>query len=115
MRRPFHRAHAQGPAAAVPGGEAELAALAQAPADQQRALALAEVLVARAEADGGFQQELEAWWAQASQIQVGGDVSNTVSGGSFHGPVVQGRDFTGVTFGAPVPPPSSGPQDGDQS
>jgi hypothetical protein len=116
VRRPFHRSHAaQDPAAAVPGGEAELAALAQAPADQQRALALAEVLVARAEADGGFRQALEAWWAQASQIHVGGDVSNTVSGGNFYGPVLQGRDLTGLTFGPAAPPPPSGtPQDGDQ-
>lgn len=28
----------------------------------------------------------------------GGDASNTVSGGTFHGPVLQGRDFTSTTL-----------------
>ena len=39
-----------------------------------------------------------------------GDVTNTISGGTQYGPVLQGRDFTGLTFGspAPPPPPSSG-------
>ncbi len=117
VRRPFYHGHAvQDPSAAVSGGEAELAALAQHPGDQQGAVALAEVLVARAGADDGFRQALEQWWAQASQIHVGGDVSNTVSGGTFYGPVLQGRDFTGLTFGSPAPPPPSRPpQDGDQS
>ena len=109
VRRPFHRDHAGGDAAVVlPSGEAELAALQQSPADERRAVALAEVLVARAGADGGFRQALEGWWEQASQIHIGGDVSNTVSGGTFHGPVLQGRDFTGLTFGPPAAPPSPG-------
>jgi hypothetical protein len=106
VRRPFR--HAQ-PASDTPvplsSGEAELAALEQAPADQQRALALAEVLVARAEADGEFRGELQAWWEQASQIHIDSDVTNTISGGTFSGPVLQGRDFTGLTFGSPAPPP----------
>lgn len=108
VRRPFHRDHAaQGPRAAVPTGEAELAALVQARADQQRALALAEVLVARADVDGQFRRALEGWWAQASQIQIDGNVSNTISGGTFQGPVLQGRDFKGLTFGPPNPAPLS--------
>jgi hypothetical protein len=113
VRRPFHRRDlAQDPAAAVPSGQAELAALAQVPSDQQRALALAEVLVARAEADGEFRQALEGWWAQASQIHIGGDVTNTISRGTFHGPVLQGRNFTGLTFGSSAPAPlSSYPQE----
>jgi hypothetical protein len=67
VRRPFRRS-----TAAVSDGSAELAALAQAPGDRIRAVALAEVLVARAAADSGFGEALAAWWAQASQIQVSG-------------------------------------------
>ena len=111
VRRPFHRDHAAGDAAVVlPSGEAELAALEQSPADERRAVALAEVLVARADADGGFRQALQGWWEQASQLHVGGgNVANTISGGSFHGPVLQGRDFTGLTFGSPAAPPPDRP------
>lgn len=70
-----------------------------------------------------------AWWAprgsgsgeasgagpeQESQgRQKTGNVSNTVSGGIQYGPVVQGRDFTGLTFGATPPPPPAGPGDVD--
>lgn len=108
VRRPFHRDHAaQGLVPAVSTGETELAAMVQAPADQQRALALAEVLVARADVDGQFRRALEGWWAQASRIQVDANVSNTVSGGTFQGPVLQGRDFKGLTFGSPNPEPLS--------
>jgi hypothetical protein len=108
VRRPFHRPHPGGDSAALPpSGEAELAALEQAPADERRALALAEVLVARADADSEFQKALRGWWEQASQIRIGGeDVANTVSGGSQYGPVLQGRDFTDLTFGSPVVAPA---------
>ena len=115
VRRPFRRAHAPtGSTAALPGGEAELAALEQAPADERRAVALAEVLVARADADGEFRQALAAWWEQASQLQISGDVANTISGGTFSGPVLQGRDFSGLTFGSPATPPpaQAGPDPG---
>ncbi len=81
-------------------------------AGNKRAVALAEVLVARAGADAGFAEALAAWWEQASQVRAGGDVANTVSGGTFYGPVLQGRDFTGLTFGSPtVPPPAAPAQD----
>ncbi|MEU0933753.1 hypothetical protein [Embleya sp. NPDC005971] len=38
-----------------------------------------------------------------------GTVHNTISGGTQHGPVVQGRDFSGLTFGTPgtAPPPTT--------
>ena len=72
-------------------------------------LALAEVLVARADADSEFQEALAAWWEQASQMRLGGDVTNTISGGTFHGPVLQGRDFSGLTFGSPATPPPAPP------
>jgi hypothetical protein len=109
VRRPFHHDEAgTGSGAVLPGGAAELAALQQAPADQRRAVALAEVLLTRAAADGGFEDALASWWEQARGIQVSGDVANTVSGGTQYGPVLQGRDFTGLTF-TTAPPPAPGP------
>jgi hypothetical protein len=105
VRRPFRRAHpASDTPVALPRGTAELAALEQAPADERRAVALAEVLVARADADSEFRQALAEWWEQASQIHIEGDVTNTISGGTFSAPVLQGHDFTGLAFGSPAPP-----------
>lgn len=93
-------------------GSAELAALQHAPADERKAVALAEVLIARADVDSGFRDALQAWWEQASQIRIGGDVINTVSGGTQHGPVLQGRDFSGLTFGPSTLPRSASPGSG---
>jgi hypothetical protein len=112
VRRPFRRkaASSGGAAAAavVPGGEAELAALQQAPGDQQKAHALAEVLLTRSGADYEFRRALEGWWQQAEPIRESiGNVTNTISGGTQHGPVLQGRDFSKVTFGTPTPEPGS--------
>ncbi|HEY7145869.1 MAG TPA: hypothetical protein VH637_16635 [Streptosporangiaceae bacterium] len=99
--------------AAVAGslGTPELAALQQAPRDQERAVALATVLLARAAADEGFGRELRDWWEQAAPVraQVQTTVTNTISGGTQHGPVLQGQTFTNITFGVatpPAPPPS---------
>jgi len=36
-----------------------------------------------------------------------GDVTNTISGGTFHQPAVQGRDIS-LSWGAPAPPPPGG-------
>ena len=72
VRRPFrHKAVGGGAAGAVvvPSGEAELAALQQAPRDQHKAVALAEALLARSDADEEFRQALESWWQQAEPIQ----------------------------------------------
>jgi hypothetical protein len=114
VRRPFRRAHAVGEAAAaLPSGSAELVALEQAPGDEQRAIALAEVLVARADADSEFGEVLQAWWGQASQLCIDGDVTNRISGGTFHGPVLQGRDFPGLTFGSSAAQPAASPAPDD--
>lgn len=114
VRRPFHRkavsSGGTAAAAVVPAGEAELAALQQAPGDQQKAVALAEVLLTRSGADEEFRRALESWWQQADPVRASiGNVTNTISGGTQHGPVLQGRDFSNITFGAapatpPVPP-----------
>lgn len=93
VRRPFHRGHL-----AARSGEAELKALQQAPGDQ-RAVELARVLIARADGDPVFGDALVAWWEQARQVSIGGQVTNSITGGTFQGPVLQGRDFTGLNFG----------------
>jgi hypothetical protein len=111
VRRPFsHNTGTSGDAAAaaaVPSGEAEQAALQRDPGDQRKAVALAEVLLARSGTDEDFQRALESWWGQAEPIRVSiGNVTNTISGGTQHGPVLQGQDFSNITFGAvPVTPP----------
>ena len=79
---------------------------------KHKAVALAEALLARSGADDEFRQALESWWRQAEPIRASinaGNVTNTISGGTQHGPVLQGRDFSNITFGAapataPVPP-----------
>jgi hypothetical protein len=113
VRRPFHRhAIASGDAAAaVPAGEVELAALQRAPGDQYKALALAEVLLARSNADDEFRRALKSWWQQTEPIRASiGNVTNVISGGTQHGPVLMGRDFSNITFGlasaTPQVPPS---------
>ncbi len=111
VRRPFRRqAATNGDADAaemVPAGEAELAALQQAPGDQHKAVALAQALLARSSADEEFRRALESWWQQAEPVRASiGNVTNTISGGMQHGPVLQGRDFSNITFGvAPATPP----------
>ena len=111
VRRPFHLKTAtsgdSAPAEVVPAGEAELAALQQAPGDQHKAVALAGALLARSGADEEFRQALKSWWQQAEPIRASiGNVTNTISGGTQHGPVLQGRDFSNITFGtAPATPP----------
>ncbi|MFF9521785.1 hypothetical protein [Streptomyces achromogenes] len=85
-------------------GEAELVSLAEAPHDVARARALSEVLGARAEQDPWFLAELTRWHQRARGLETGqGDTSNTISGGTQHGPVLQGRDFSGITFNDPGP------------
>ena len=114
VRRPFRSKQESDAAPAVASGEAEMLALQQSRGDRQKAVALAEVLLARAEADAGFDRALKDWWAQAEPVREKvGNVTNTISGGSQYGPVLQGRDFTGpITFGA-TPTPPAGPKNPD--
>jgi hypothetical protein len=111
VRRPFRRkATGDDAAAIVPSGEAELADFQQAPGDRQKAVMLAEALLARSGADDEFRQALEGWWQQAEPIRASiGNVVNTISGGAQQGPVLQGRDFSNITFGASPPSPPVAP------
>lgn len=117
IRRPLRRRTTpQGNAAPVPSGEAELVALQLAQDDRQKAVALAQVLLARADADEGFRQALVSWWEQAAPVRASiGSVTNTISGGTQYGPVLQGRDFSNVTFGVSPAPPPVRPKDPDAS
>lgn len=105
VRRPFRRRDDAVPVQA--SGDAELVALAQAPADPARARALSEVLARRAAGDEDFARALDLWRRQAPAVGEAGSVTNTVSGGTQHGPVLQGRDFSGITFTTSPPPPSA--------
>jgi hypothetical protein len=95
---------AQG-AAGSPGpatGDVELASLSEAPHDVGRARALSEILSRRADQDPLFRANLTQWQQQAQMLHAGeGDTSNTINGGTQNGPVVQGRDFSGINFNAP--------------
>jgi hypothetical protein len=112
VRHSFRRRTAGGAESAAstvtvpPSGEAELAALRQDPGDQHKAVALAQALLARSGSDDEFRRALESWWQQAEPIRASiGNVTNTISGGTQHGPVLQGRDFNSITFSAPPATP----------
>ncbi|MEU3460385.1 hypothetical protein ABZ721_10555 [Streptomyces sp. NPDC006733] len=89
-------------------GRVELAALAQSPADPDRARALAVILTARAQADPDFAHALAAWQREAAAQQTGeGNVSSSISGGHQDN-VVVARDISGpMTFGTPPARPTS--------
>jgi hypothetical protein len=107
VRRPFHRGDGGSSEVAVMrSGEAELGALEQSPEDPARAQALCTVLAKRADLDPDFSTGLQQWYEQVKLIHTGdGDVSSTISGGTFQGPVLQGRDFSGLSITSPVFPP----------
>jgi hypothetical protein len=105
MRRCFRHGVADDDSGAASiSGEAALAALEQHPGDVGSATELAGALITRAGMDSDFLHELAAWWEQAKQVQLDDHVSNTISGGVQYGPVLQGRDFTGLNFGTQAGP-----------
>ncbi|MEU5160147.1 hypothetical protein AB0G74_11130 [Streptomyces sp. NPDC020875] len=99
VRRPFRRGSAEDADAApqISSGESEIAALESDPADPLRAQALATALGVRAALDGEFRVLLEDWRRRA-ESEPEAVVHNTISGGTQNGPVVLGRDFSGLTF-----------------
>lgn len=86
---------AEGP----PTGEAELSLFAENPQDEERAQSLIDALTVRAERDVDFRAALSQWHQQAQTLSTGsGETTNTISGGELKGPVLQGRDFSGINF-----------------
>jgi hypothetical protein len=102
VRRPFRRdREADGPAAVT--GEAALSRLSGCPDDLDCAQHLSAALASRAAADDSFAVDLRRWHDSARLLQIRKDsISNEISGGSFSGPVIQGRDFSQINFGAPT-------------
>lgn len=101
VRRPFRHTEA------VSSGEPELTALTRAPDDSTRAHALSTALAVRAAVDTDFRQALEEWWQFARTVgQQDRGVNNLISGGSYQGPVILGRDISGNTFTSPPNPPA---------
>lgn len=100
VKRPFRRDTAPDSTRdAVPqvsSGELEFAALQDDSTDPNRAQALATALHVRAALDEEFRVRLDEWWRKAQAS--GGEVHNSISGGVQNGPVVQGRDFSHLTF-----------------
>lgn len=83
------------------------------PADEDALAALRLAVRKALAADAGLYGEVREMLAQAG-VSGAGDVSNTISGGTFRGPVMQGRDFSGLTFGAtPDPTARSENSNGD--
>ncbi|WP_344366698.1 hypothetical protein [Streptomyces gobitricini] len=107
VRRPFQSGRGSGQVSAVSSGEAELVALGQAPADVTRAQALSTALAVRAAVDDEFGDGLRQWHEQAKLVRTGdGEVINMISGGTQNGPVVQGRDFSGISITTAPPSPA---------
>ncbi|OLZ70312.1 hypothetical protein AV521_14275 [Streptomyces sp. IMTB 2501] len=99
VRRPFRRAAGEesGETSGISTGELELAALRDDPGNTAHAQALATALGVRAALDAEFGTLLEQWWRGAAEATTGGNVNNTVNG-TQNGPVIQGRDFSHMTF-----------------
>lgn len=64
--------------------------------DLNRAQALVTAVHVRAARDEKFRVRLEEWWQRAQAA--GGEVHNSVSGSTQNGPVIQGHDFSDLTF-----------------
>ncbi|MEW1903458.1 hypothetical protein [Streptomyces sp. NPDC086147] len=113
VRRPFSRGAGE-QAPAVSTGEVELVRLSEEPNDQGRAQELSTALALRAAVDTDFRAGLAAWQQQAAALQdQDGVVLNSITGGTLHGPVLQGKDFSGsFTFGTPPAPPASPTSEG---
>ncbi|MER5212536.1 hypothetical protein ABT063_18625 [Streptomyces sp. NPDC002838] len=105
VQRPFRRGQDTPVGApAVSSGEAELVRLEEAPTDSARGQALSAALSARAAVDADFHAGLQRWHEHAKLVRTGdGDAHNEISGGTFSGPTLLGRDFSGISFTAPPP------------
>lgn len=112
IRRPFRRS--TDPSASAAGsGEAELILTEESPTDAGRAQALSDALTMRAAMDSDFETGLERWRHLAVSVNTdSNEVRNEISGGTFSAPVIQGRDFSGISFTTTQPPNTADPGSG---
>ena len=87
-------------------GADQLVRLRQQPDDADSAAQLGHVLTARAAADDTFRAALETWSLDARRLYPPPRLgpTNTVSGGVFHGPVIQAGGS--VHLSERIPPPT---------
>ena len=76
------------------------------PADEDALAALRLAVRKALAADAGLQDQVRDMLVLAG-VSASGNVANTISGGTQQGPVLQGRDFSNITFGTPPSGPSS--------
>jgi hypothetical protein len=76
--------------------------LTESPGDAARAQALSTALAVRAALDAEFHAALQRWRELAEPLDTG-NVHNEISGGTFSGPVIQGRDFSGININTSPP------------
>ncbi|MFD3969924.1 hypothetical protein [Streptomyces cyaneofuscatus] len=100
------------PAAGESAAE-ELVAFEASPTDPELAHALIRALVRRSIQDDEFRSDLEEWSDEAEDRSGGpSNVTNMISGGTYHGAVIQGGHISGVNiFNVP---PGARSEDGDQ-
>ncbi|MFF7977245.1 hypothetical protein [Streptomyces sp. NPDC007905] len=95
-----------------PAGTVELERLQLRPIDRERAQQLRTVLEERANQDSEFRCALEAWANTAAQHAdtLFGDVQNELSGGTVNGYLLQGKNFSNLSFGYTPPSPRPKPE-----
>ncbi|MEU9608271.1 hypothetical protein [Streptomyces sp. NPDC048057] len=102
VRRPFQRGSDEGTVddgtPQISSGEREVAALEDNPADPLRAQALATAIGVRAALDSEFRTLLEEWQQQQAKPASVSTIHNSVSGHVPNGQVVQGQNFSSLTF-----------------
>jgi hypothetical protein len=94
---------------ALPGPVADVVAD---PADEDARAALRLAVRKALAGDAGLQDQVRDMLVQAG-VSISGNVANTISGGTQQGPVLQGRDFSNLTFGATPTPPAAFSKDPD--
>ncbi|RVU14818.1 hypothetical protein EOT10_40220 [Streptomyces antnestii] len=109
VRRPLNRSDGAPALPAVSSGEVELTALVQAPDETEHAQALSTALAVRAAVDPDFASALGTWAEQAHRVDaMRSGVSNEISGGTQYGPVLQGLNYSQLTFNAAPAPADQG-------
>ena len=113
VRKPLRHDRAESPQPGVSTGENELVALQKHPSDLAVARRLSTALAVRSSVDQDFALALTAWLALAGRIDPeivrDSSVTNMISGGAFHGPVVMGRNISQLSPPDPPWPPNHGP------